>query len=102
MIIVDSNGRRDTVEIVLENRGDSIFRCTYIPVLEGFHTVHVTFAGQQVPRSPFTVHISEGMLWSSHEIILQMSLMETHHLVLSAVASSSPSLSCDSAITGAV
>lgn len=66
VIIVDSNGRRDTVEIVLENRGDSIFRCTYIPVLEGAHTVHVTFAGHQIPRSPFTVHISEGMLLRPH------------------------------------
>ncbi|XP_075967349.1 filamin-C isoform X7 [Anarhichas minor] len=60
VIIVDSNGRRDTVEIVLENKGDSIFRCTYVPVLEGSHTVYVTFAGQQIPRSPFTVHISEA------------------------------------------
>ncbi|XP_072233218.1 filamin-C-like isoform X6 [Leuresthes tenuis] len=60
VIIVDSNGRRDTVEIVLENRGDSIFRCTYVPVLEGPHTVYVTFAGQQIPRSPFTVNISEA------------------------------------------
>ncbi|XP_071358744.1 filamin-C-like isoform X7 [Trachinotus anak] len=60
VIIVDSNGRRDTVEIVLENKGDSIFRCTYVPILEGPHTVYVTFAGQQIPRSPFTVHISEA------------------------------------------
>nr|XP_046235144.1 filamin-C isoform X7 [Scatophagus argus] len=60
VIIVDSNGRRDTVEIVLENKGDSIFRCTYVPVLEGPHTVYVTFAGQQIPRSPFTVHVSEA------------------------------------------
>ncbi|XP_026182186.1 filamin-A-like isoform X12 [Mastacembelus armatus] len=60
VIIVDSNGRRDTVEIVLENKGDSIFRCTYVPVLEGPHTIYVTFAGQQIPRSPFTVHISEA------------------------------------------
>ncbi|XP_053718004.1 filamin-C isoform X2 [Synchiropus splendidus] len=59
VVIVDSHGRRDTVEIVLENKGDSIFRCTYVPVLEGPHTVCVTFAGQQIPRSPFTVQISE-------------------------------------------
>lgn len=65
VIIVDSNGRRDTVEIVLENKGDSIFRCTYVPVLEGPHTVYVTFAGQQIPRSPFTVHISEGRFYTS-------------------------------------
>ncbi|KAM8884183.1 filamin-C isoform 2-T2 [Synchiropus picturatus] len=60
VVIVDSHGRRDTVEIVLENKGDSIFRCTYVPVLEGPHTVCVTFAGQQIPRSPFTVQISEA------------------------------------------
>uniref|UniRef100_A0A3B4AVY0 Calponin-homology (CH) domain-containing protein n=1 Tax=Periophthalmus magnuspinnatus TaxID=409849 RepID=A0A3B4AVY0_9GOBI len=60
VIIVDSNARRDTVEIVLENKGDSIFRCTYVPVLEGAHTVYVTFAGQQIPKSPYTVHISEA------------------------------------------
>ncbi|KAI5617955.1 filamin-C isoform X4 [Silurus asotus] len=64
VIIVDSQGRRDTVEIILENRGDSIFRCTYGPVLEGPHVIYVTFAGQQIPRSPFTVHISEAPLSS--------------------------------------
>ncbi|CAB1345835.1 unnamed protein product [Coregonus sp. 'balchen'] len=60
VIIVDSQGRRDTVEIILENKGDSIFRCTYGPILEGPHIIYVTFAGQQIPRSPFTVHISEA------------------------------------------
>ena len=60
VIIVDSQGRRDTVEIILENKGDSVFRCTYVPVLEGPHTIYVTFAGQQIPRSPFSVRISEG------------------------------------------
>lgn len=60
VVLVDSNARRDTVEIVLENKGDSIFRCTYVPVLEGPHTVYVSFARHQIPRSPFTVHISEG------------------------------------------
>lgn len=107
MIIVDSNGRRDTVEIVLENKGDSVFRCTYVPVLEGLHTVHVTFAGQQIPRSPFTVHISEGMLSCQHgpemkSELLQVSQMETHDLLLSAIVSPSPSLSCDSDVTWAV
>ncbi|XP_036800548.1 filamin-A-like isoform X11 [Oncorhynchus mykiss] len=60
VIIVDSQGRRDTVEIILENKGDSIFRCTYCPILKGPHVIYVTFAGQQIPRSPFTVHISEA------------------------------------------
>lgn len=77
VIIVDSNGRRDTVEIVLENKGDSIFRCTYVPVLEGPHTIYVTFAGQQIPRSPFTVHISEGRFY-----ILMFPSVESPDLIL--------------------
>ncbi|KAJ8249606.1 hypothetical protein COCON_G00228220, partial [Conger conger] len=60
VVIVDPQGKRDTVEIVLENKGDSTFRCTYRPVMEGAHTIHVTFAGQQIPKSPFTVNISEA------------------------------------------
>uniref|UniRef100_A0A8C8SPR0 Filamin C n=1 Tax=Pelusios castaneus TaxID=367368 RepID=A0A8C8SPR0_9SAUR len=60
VVIVDPQGRPDTVEVVLEDKGDNIFRCTYRPVLEGPHTVGVTFAGTQIPRSPFTVNISEA------------------------------------------
>uniref|UniRef100_A0A8D0GT13 Filamin C n=1 Tax=Sphenodon punctatus TaxID=8508 RepID=A0A8D0GT13_SPHPU len=60
VVIVDPQGRRDTVEVVLEDKGDSIFRCTYRPVLEGPHTVYVTFAGAQIPKSPFTVNVSEA------------------------------------------
>lgn len=60
MVIVDPQGKKDTVEVVLENRGDSVFRCTYKPVMEGPHIVHVTFAGQPIPKSPFNVQVSEG------------------------------------------
>lgn len=60
MVIVDPQGKKDTVELILENKGDSVFRCTYRPVLEGPHTIHVLFAGQEIPKSPFTVNIAEG------------------------------------------
>lgn len=78
---MDSNGRRDTVEIVLENKGDSVFRCTYIPVLEGAHTVYVTFAGQQIPKSPFTVHISEGW-FCFFQLFVIFNLQVSFHLAV--------------------
>lgn len=81
VVVMDSNGRRDTVEIVLENKGDSIFRCTYIPVLQGAHTIYVTFAGQQIPRSPFTVHISEGW-FGSFKVFVVPHLKVIYHLVV--------------------
>ncbi|XP_062318217.1 filamin-C-like isoform X1 [Osmerus eperlanus] len=60
VIIVDPEGKKDTVELILEDKGDSIFRCTYRPMLEGPHTIHVLFAGQEIPKSPFKVHIDEA------------------------------------------
>lgn len=60
MVIVDPQGKKDTVELILENKGDSVFRCTYHPVLEGPHTIRILFAGQEIPRSPFHVNIAEG------------------------------------------
>ncbi|KAM3832299.1 LOW QUALITY PROTEIN: filamin-C [Vipera latastei] len=60
VVIVDPQGRRDTVEVVLEDKGDNIFRCTYRPVLEGPHIIYVTFAGAQIPKSPFTVNVAEA------------------------------------------
>uniref|UniRef100_A0A3B3C261 Filamin C, gamma a (actin binding protein 280) n=1 Tax=Oryzias melastigma TaxID=30732 RepID=A0A3B3C261_ORYME len=61
VVIVDPQGKKDTVELILENRGDSVFRCTYHPVLEGPHTIHILFAGQEIPRSPFHVNIAEAI-----------------------------------------
>uniref|UniRef100_A0A8B9EDU6 Filamin C n=1 Tax=Anser cygnoides TaxID=8845 RepID=A0A8B9EDU6_ANSCY len=63
VVIVDPQGRRDTVEVMLEDKGDSTFRCTYRPALQGTHLVHVTYAGAQIPRSPFTVNVAEGPVW---------------------------------------
>uniref|UniRef100_A0ACB8FMS4 Uncharacterized protein n=1 Tax=Sphaerodactylus townsendi TaxID=933632 RepID=A0ACB8FMS4_9SAUR len=60
VVIVDPQGRRDTVEVILEDKGDSIFRCTYRPVLEGPHTIYITFAGAQIPKSPFVVNVAEA------------------------------------------
>uniref|UniRef100_A0A6Q2WZT7 Calponin-homology (CH) domain-containing protein n=1 Tax=Esox lucius TaxID=8010 RepID=A0A6Q2WZT7_ESOLU len=60
VIIVDPEGKKDTVEVILESKGDSVFRCTYRPVLEGPHIIHVLFAGQEIPKSHFRVNISEA------------------------------------------
>ncbi|TRY85907.1 hypothetical protein DNTS_011928 [Danionella cerebrum] len=62
VVIVDPQNKNNTVDVILENKGDNIFRCTYKPLLEGPHTVHVTFGGQPIPNSPFKVLISEAQL----------------------------------------
>uniref|UniRef100_A0A671M2C9 Filamin-C-like n=1 Tax=Sinocyclocheilus anshuiensis TaxID=1608454 RepID=A0A671M2C9_9TELE len=68
VVIVDPQNKNNAVEVLLENKGDNIFRCTYKPVQEGPHTIHVSFAGQPIPNSPFKVHVSEGACetWKIH------------------------------------
>uniref|UniRef100_A0A8C7QW49 Calponin-homology (CH) domain-containing protein n=1 Tax=Oncorhynchus mykiss TaxID=8022 RepID=A0A8C7QW49_ONCMY len=61
VVVVDPEGKKDTVELILENKGDSVFRCTYRPMLEGPHTIHILFAGQEIPKSPFKVQIAEAI-----------------------------------------
>uniref|UniRef100_UPI00358FEB07 filamin-C-like isoform X2 n=1 Tax=Myxine glutinosa TaxID=7769 RepID=UPI00358FEB07 len=58
--ILDPGGRRDTVQVALEERADRMQRCMYRPLCNGPHTVHVRFAGTAIPNSPFPVHVTEA------------------------------------------
>lgn len=60
VVIVDPLNRQDTVEVVLEDKGDNIYRCTYKPNMEGPHKVYITFAGAQIPKCPYVVNIAEA------------------------------------------
>lgn len=62
------------MEVALEDKGDSTFRCTYRPVMEGPHTVHVAFAGAPITRSPFPVHVAEGKGPAAHQSQIQRDL----------------------------
>lgn len=57
---MDPSGKKDTVECQIEDKGNSSYRCTYKPILEGQHIVYVTFAGGQISKSPYTVNVGEG------------------------------------------
>lgn len=60
MVIVDPSGKKDTVECTVEDKGNSSYRCTYKPTQEGQHIIYITFAGGQISKSPYTVHVGEG------------------------------------------
>ncbi|XP_069604488.1 filamin-A isoform X1 [Ranitomeya imitator] len=60
VIIQDPNGKPDTAEVQLEDKGSSTYRCTYKPTLEGVYTIYITFGGVQIPKSPYTVTIGEA------------------------------------------
>ncbi|XP_058873200.1 filamin-A-like [Acipenser ruthenus] len=60
VVVVDPSGRKGTVECRVEDKGNSSYRCTYKPTLEGAHTIYITFSGAQIPKSPFTVTIGQA------------------------------------------
>ncbi|XP_078730303.1 filamin-C-like isoform X1 [Lampetra fluviatilis] len=58
--VVDPSGQKDSVEVTVEEKGESVYRCTYRPLLEGTHTIHVYFCAGPIPRSPYSVLIGEA------------------------------------------
>ncbi|XP_030049986.1 filamin-A isoform X2 [Microcaecilia unicolor] len=60
VIIQDPSGRKDAVEMQLEDKGNSTYRCTYKPTLEGVYTIYITFAGIQIPKSPYTITVGHA------------------------------------------
>jgi len=60
LAVKDPQGHENSVEVMMEDRGDATYRCTYRPTQPGAHAVAVSFAGAAIPRSPFTVDIGPG------------------------------------------
>uniref|UniRef100_A0A8D2L0S3 Filamin B n=2 Tax=Varanus komodoensis TaxID=61221 RepID=A0A8D2L0S3_VARKO len=50
----------NTIEVTVEDKGNQVYRCVYKPLQAGPHTVRVTFAGEHVPKSPWSVLIGEA------------------------------------------
>lgn len=59
-MIRDPQGRQNSVEVMMEDKGEGVYRCTYRPSQTGTHLVTVTFGGVAVPRSPFSVDVGPG------------------------------------------
>ncbi|XP_060897717.1 filamin-B isoform X1 [Labrus mixtus] len=61
-MIRDPAGRQNSVEVMMEDKGDSVYRCTYKPTQAGPHAVTVTFGGVVIPKSPFSVDVGPACM----------------------------------------
>ncbi|XP_053303290.1 filamin-B [Pleuronectes platessa] len=61
-MIRDPQGRQNSVEVMMEDKGDGVYRCTYKPNQAGPHTVTVTFGGVGIPKSPFSVDVGPACM----------------------------------------
>lgn len=57
--VEDPQGK-NSVELLVEDRGNQVYRCVYKPLQPGPHVVKVSFAGDAIPKSPFGVQIGEA------------------------------------------
>ncbi|XP_058844915.1 filamin-B isoform X2 [Acipenser ruthenus] len=60
VVIADPQGSRNTVEVMIEDKGSSVYRCTYRPAQPGAHTLDIAFGGEPIPKSPYRVNIGEA------------------------------------------
>ncbi|MGH0144446.1 UNVERIFIED_CONTAM: hypothetical protein FKN15_002794, partial [Acipenser sinensis] len=60
VVIADPQGSRNTVEVMIEDKGSSVYRCTYRPAQPGAHTLDIAFGGEPIHKSPYRVNIGEG------------------------------------------
>ena len=58
VVIEDPNGNTDTVQPHIDHSSEESYRVSYTPKQNGPHKVYVTFAGVQIPKSPFEVPIT--------------------------------------------
>ncbi|KAK1799532.1 hypothetical protein P4O66_000414 [Electrophorus voltai] len=56
-VIKDPQGNKNTLEALMEDKGDGVFCCTYKPVQAGAHTINITFGGTPIPKSPYTITV---------------------------------------------
>ncbi|XP_061474309.1 filamin-B isoform X3 [Rhineura floridana] len=57
--VEDPQGK-NIVEVMIEDKGNQVYRCVYKPLQAGSHTVRVVFAGEQVPKSPWGILVGEA------------------------------------------
>uniref|UniRef100_A0A670IUH0 Filamin B n=1 Tax=Podarcis muralis TaxID=64176 RepID=A0A670IUH0_PODMU len=63
--VEDPQGK-NPVEVAIEDKGNQVYRCVYKPLQAGPHTIKVAFAGEQIPKSPWGIHVGEGILVFVH------------------------------------
>ncbi|KAM9327227.1 filamin-B [Gastrophryne carolinensis] len=57
--VTDPQGRNNTVDIALEDKGNCVYRCTYKPIKVGPHSIGITFGGEAIPKCPYEVNVGE-------------------------------------------
>ncbi|XP_020655560.3 filamin-B isoform X4 [Pogona vitticeps] len=57
--VEDPQGK-NIAEVAVEDKGNQVYRCVYKPLQPGPHTIRVVFAGEHVPKSPWSILVGEA------------------------------------------
>lgn len=65
VIIVDGHGHKDTCKPRISKSSETTYYVEYMTKETGRYSVHIYFAGKEIPLSPYTVMIDARKLISS-------------------------------------
>lgn len=57
IIIIDPHGQKDTTKPRIARSTETTYYVEYLPRDVGKYTVHIFFAGQEIPASPYPVNV---------------------------------------------
>ena len=61
IVIVDAHGHKDACKPKISKSSETTFYVEYLAKETGRYSVHIYFAGKEIPYSPFTVNIGARM-----------------------------------------
>ena len=57
IIIIDPHGQRDTTKPRIARSTETTYYVEYLPREVGRYTIHIFFAGKEIPASPYPVNV---------------------------------------------
>ncbi|XP_067932451.1 filamin-A-like isoform X2 [Watersipora subatra] len=55
--VLNAEGHAEECEVVFNNDRNLTYSCSYTPSMEGVYTVSISFAGKEIPKSPYKVTV---------------------------------------------
>ena len=66
VVIVDAHGHKDTCRPRISKTTETTYYVEYMAKEEGRYSIHIYFAGKEIPLSPYTVNVGARKYWISH------------------------------------
>lgn len=68
VVITDIHGHKDSVKPRVSKSSETTYYVEYMVKEEGRYSIHIYFAGKEIPESPYTIMVGAGKLYICHPV----------------------------------